>query len=172
MQSQHSGKVPSQGDIASVVDEAAIAWAAGILEGEAWIGKSGNSARITLAMVDRDVVETFALILGLKEPHPNPPPLHRPDRQMQWEVIACGGKAMRILDLLQPYMHARRSAKIDEVRAAMAEKYDPRACVECGKTYYPTPKAPLYQRFCADRCRNRAKKRRVREREQLARAVA
>ncbi|MEJ7783404.1 MAG: hypothetical protein WKF96_01285 [Solirubrobacteraceae bacterium] len=142
--------------------ETEIAWAAGLVEGEAWIGASGNSARLAIAMVDHDVVARFAAIFELREPRPVPPPKDRPNRQMQWGVYAYGREAMAIILILLPYFGHRRSAKVREVQALMGEKYDPRPCVECREMFVPHQRATLGQRFCSSRCNSRAKKRRRR----------
>lgn len=149
-------------------DRIALAWAAGILEGEAWFGHAGNSARISLAMVDRDVVARVSEILGLKEPRPVPPPKSRPNRQMQWGVYAYGFEALQIMRAVKPFLGERRSAKISEVETLMGEKYDPRACEECGAEFVTRKKANLRQRYCSSGCCSRAKKRRYREQTAVA----
>lgn len=147
-----------------MLTEAEIAWAAGLLEGEAWFGHAGNSARISLAMVDRDIVARFAAIFELPEPRPVPPPKSRPNRQMQWGAYAYGRDALTIMLTVLPYLGERRTAKILEIERLMGEKYDPRACAEpsCGAMFVPHQRATLGQRFCSETCRARAKKQRRR----------
>lgn len=148
--------------------ETEIAWAAGLLEGEAWFGHAGNSARLSLAMVDHDIVTRFVEIFELPPPRPVPPPKDRPNRQMQWGAYAHGRQALEIMRIVLPHLGARRAAKVREVERLMGEKYDPRACAECGASYVPQPRAPLGQRYCTVNCSSRAKKRRRR----IAAAVA
>lgn len=41
-----------------------IIWLAGLLEGEGCFGLSGDVARVTVAMTDRDVIDRVALLFG------------------------------------------------------------------------------------------------------------
>lgn len=139
-----------------------IAWAAGLLEGEAWFGHAGNSARISLAMVDRDVVTKLAEMFDLPAPRPVRPPKDRPNRQLQWGAYVSGRRALAIMQAILPHLGERRSAKVAEVARLMGEKYDPRPCAECGALFVPHERATLGQRYCTGNCQSRAKKRRLR----------
>jgi hypothetical protein len=139
-----------------------IAWTAGLLDGEAWFGHAGNSARISLAMVDLDLVTRYAQIWDLAPPRPVPPPKHRSNRQMQWGSYAYGRRALEIMQAVLPYLGERRTAKVREIERLMGQKYDPRPCVECGTLFVPHQRATLGQRYCAASCQGRAKKRRQR----------
>src|SRR4051812_28853662 len=122
-----------------------IAWAAGILEGEAWFGSGGNSARLSLAMVDRDIVDRIVAIFELRESRPVHPPKDRPNRQLQWGAYAHGREALAVMRTVLPYLGERRAAKVRQVEALMAEKYDPRPCAECGADFIPHQRATLGQ---------------------------
>jgi len=47
-----------------VIRKTAIAWTAGLLEGEGSFGMSGRSIAIGINMTDRDVIDRIAGVLG------------------------------------------------------------------------------------------------------------
>lgn len=159
--------------IGPFVGETGVAWAAGILEGEAWIcaPKYGRSAAFALSMTDRDVVTTFASVFGLPAPTPKPPPKMRPGRQMQWEVRAYGASALEVMLKCRPYMHGRRGARIDEVAASWRDRYE-RECGICGDVFTLVPKASARQRYCGASCADAAHLAHKQRRRAAAKVVA
>jgi len=101
--------------------EPELAWLAGILEGEGsfilstsrWQGRKYRYARIALTMTDQDVVEKARVISGadckLFEP------TLKANRKQQYRLWIDGKNAVRLMNLLHPYMGNRRKAQIDEV---------------------------------------------------------
>lgn len=113
-------------------------------------------------MVDHDIVTRLAETFELPPPRPVHPPKDRPNRQLQWGVYAYGRQALEIMRIVLPYLGERRAAKVRDVEQLMGEKYDPRACAECGALFVPHQRATLGQRYCSANCNSRAKKRRRR----------
>jgi hypothetical protein len=102
-----------------------IAWAAGLFEGEGCFttgtwkqeiklkGQSyrKSSIRAKISMTDKDVLDTFASIIGfgkVKGPYTHPNPNTKP--LYEWSV--SGKIAKKLFDVLNPYMHGRRCKQI------------------------------------------------------------
>lgn len=100
--------------------ETEIAWAAGLFEGEGCITISHNSKtaydqpRLKLSMVDVDVVERFAAIVGVgnlcDQRFKNP----KFQKQRCW-YAGARKDVTRVLNMLRPYFGDRRRARCDEV---------------------------------------------------------
>jgi hypothetical protein len=125
-----------------------IAWAAGLFEGEGTLFLEPNGTPIAaLKMTDQDVVSRFADIIGEGAIRRYDPP--SPLKPIwQWR-LGTKAKVGVLIDLLYPFLGARRKAKADEVRAA---------CQQPKKTGRPVSAAT--RRKMSDS----AKRRRARER--------
>lgn len=105
-----------------------VAWLAGLLEGEACFSLSNNGPKsrarwpnvrptllISLSMVDQDVVERAALLMG-----GNGPTKQRRAHdhwQDQWRTSVSAAKAEAVLQLVYPYLGERRRERVDELFA-------------------------------------------------------
>jgi hypothetical protein len=94
-----------------------VAWVAGLLEGEGCFALlKTNTAKINLNMTDRDVVERFAALVGVKVRAVKPEKSHY---KIQYRAEVTGSKkAIGWMMTILPLMGARRGAKIKEVIAA------------------------------------------------------
>lgn len=99
-----------------------IAWAAGIFEGEGTIGfrqrKCGRApADLRVCMVDRDVVERFADIVGVGRMALKKKTYDK-NHQPQWQLVITGQENITaVLRLFYPYLGERRRAAADQVLA-------------------------------------------------------
>ena len=96
-------------------------YVAGLLEGEGTFGSypkdNPRSVRIQCAMVDRDVVEYLAALVGVGNVHPARP-RDTLGKQIQW--VWTLHTRMDVLDLcsqIYDLMGARRRTQIDKMRA-------------------------------------------------------
>jgi len=101
-------------------DDQAIAWLAGLFEGEGCmsIAKNGGT-RLTIRMTDRDVIDRVnAMFPGTKiqviTPKPAKPEYAQPKTQYAWR-ISNPDTVREILNLLLPWFGERRAAKAREV---------------------------------------------------------
>jgi hypothetical protein len=94
-----------------------VAWAAGLFEGEGSIGtfktKQGETPRLILAMVDRDVVERFRDIVGMGRLCVN---RRRPPYQslLAWDITSFE-KVQALIAMWWPWLGERRRAKAKDV---------------------------------------------------------
>jgi hypothetical protein len=104
-----------------------LAWLSGLLEGEGSFfmitSRSGNNRgypseqrryrypQVVVNMTDQDVIERAARLMDAGV---YTMPL-QPNRKQQWRTLACGAKAVRLLEALLPQMGKRRSARINEL---------------------------------------------------------
>jgi hypothetical protein len=101
-------------------NEMAIAWAAGLFEGEgcwnAYVRKSGKvQMQARLAMTDRDVVERFAAIIGFGSVYERSHQKHEEWKPLfDWSIYEAE-KVRELVALFLPYMGERRRAKALEV---------------------------------------------------------
>ena len=99
-----------------------IAWAAGLFEGEgcAFINGKWNQPVVQLSSTDRDIVETFAFIVGIGA-------IYKRDRKRQnkpiyqWQASKASD-VVKVLELLMPYLHLRRADRAHEVIAVALTK--------------------------------------------------
>lgn len=109
------------------MSETALAWAAGLFEGEGSISvhtatRSGHTYRrlcIALGSTDEDVIRAFQRAVGVGNvngPYGPYPGSNRPC--WRWQIT--GTKAEAVLDRLLPFLGARRTARAEEVRRACA----------------------------------------------------
>jgi len=109
-----TGKMPDLSMLKG--DLQALAWLAGLLEGEGCFtaGVASPSARIVLHMADRDVVERAARLLGGEVS------LLRPateKHKAMWRTEVGSVAAREAMELLLPLMGERRSSRIRELLA-------------------------------------------------------
>lgn len=98
-----------------------IAWAAGLFEGEGCLSfqknpsaKGGYTPRLWLNITDEDVIKRFQSVVGTGVYSVQ----HKKDRKpiYKWRT-ARKSEVLRIMDMFEPYMGSRRTAKFQEVRA-------------------------------------------------------
>lgn len=112
------------------------AWLAGLFEGEGCIGWSDKGqAALTLASTDLDVIERVHQVVGLgsvvaKEPRTS-------NRKPYW-IWKVGSQAdfLSVADTIQPFLMSRRSARLDEVRALLAQ-HNERVAANKAKKFRP-----------------------------------
>lgn len=110
------------------MNDADVIWLAGLLEGEGSFGviNFGNgsrgygSAAISLNMKDRDVVERAAALMEATSIHEAKPKKAHWSTTYQFKIT--GKKAIRIMQLILPYMGKRRSEAIMDCIDHEAEK--------------------------------------------------
>lgn len=93
------------------------AWLAGLLEGEGCFTGKGGSLAIQLNMVDRDVLERVAKIVGAKRVRGPYRYSGRPTSQPYYSWTLYGESARAVMRRILPFMGARRSAKIRSLLA-------------------------------------------------------
>lgn len=97
-----------------------IAWLAGLIEGEAWIGTHTSSRgrkqlRVEIAMTDRDVLERAQEIAGGSLTERKSPSLTKPNKKPMYRLSWYTAQAERLLLAIRPYMGERRRQRIDDV---------------------------------------------------------
>jgi hypothetical protein len=153
----------------------ALAWAAGLFEGEGFLVERRVGRRVYLQlgieMTDRDVVERFrdalrnagiesdAAIARRRRPRPH-------KDIFRW--APTGAPAVAAFTALRPYLGIRRSARGDAIlsrsAAAAAAALAPRQCERCGDTFDVVDYGHS-KRFCSAVCRERSKRERPAARE-------
>lgn len=91
--------------------ETQVAWAAGILEGEgSFIDREGYGIQATASMTDLDVLTTIQDVLGGSV---LPDKRRNSEWKPSWTWRVSGTKCYLVLIEILPYMHSRRSKKIE-----------------------------------------------------------
>lgn len=107
-----------------VMDETEIAWLAGLLEGEGSFLKPPPSdpgrPRISLEMTDQDVVERVAKMFEISYIHTKR--YANVKHKDGFRFLLRGQRAVRLMEVLSPYMGTRRQAQINEVLNSYTEK--------------------------------------------------
>jgi len=105
--------------------EQEIAWAAGLFEGEGCLnsyarkGKGSRGVQVRLAMTDRDAVDRFAAIVGVGSVHG--PRIKKAGQKPIFEwYVQDATEVQQVIELLLPWLCARRSERAREVLAATA----------------------------------------------------
>jgi hypothetical protein len=118
-----------------------LAWLAGLLEGEAWFGRtkrsngrSGDNYNyripiVQVVMTDEDVIRRVGNLTncGVYGPHNQPG-----GRHMTFMVSVHGHKALKLMGMLRPLMGERRAAKIGELLTVGVERVPRIAAVKPG----------------------------------------
>ena len=97
--------------------DAAIAWAAGLFEGEGTITQIKRSRaffdlQVAMTHTDEDVIRRFDAIVGRGRIYgPYLPPSHGDRRKPFWRWMALGDAGHEVLELLGPWLLARRRAQ-------------------------------------------------------------
>lgn len=99
------------------------AWVAGLAEGEAYIGMmaardtaDGKRCNFVIEMTDKDVLESVAALVGRGNVNG---PYTRPDKENKesWRWATGQKHDLQILlARIQPWMHERRAARIQEIQ--------------------------------------------------------
>jgi hypothetical protein len=129
-----------------------VAWVAGIIEGEGavMLTKNPMRVRVRVCMTDRDVIEslcsktklgTLALETWRK----------RPNRKQVyvWEVRKQN-EVQQLLVAIRPFMHSRRTKKIDEVLNWINNRILIKSCSWCQEEFLAAQDRYL---FCSAECR-------------------
>lgn len=129
---------PPTGTVPYDMRRKTFAWAAGLFEGEGSVGLSmrkwqgGKDKRLVyrhprcqlkLAMTDRDVVATFAKVMGcgIVYQRRRPPMRDGCVRKTMWEwFVGSKLEVAYVIRLLEPWMHQRRRHRMRAARRAMA----------------------------------------------------
>lgn len=100
---------------------AQVAWLAGLCEGEAYFGAPGGRPRVRIRMVDRDVVERVAEVVGRNKVQRETYWSDRnPEVKPIYTWVTDGGPAVELMRALLPYMGERRAARIREILGEVA----------------------------------------------------
>lgn len=140
-------------------DEASVAWAAGIFEGEGSWGCYRSKLRATIVIGDRDVLDRFAQIVGVGSVSQSTKPSNEAHRQM-WRWSTSNLHVIELAVLFWPYLGDRRRAvfceKLAERELFVQEATRLRACASCGQDFRPPySKMASRTRYCSDVCRQR-----------------
>lgn len=101
--------------VTPLVSETDLAWLCGVLEGEgSFDAHRGKYPRIRIGMTDRDVVGRAAMLMGASVRLS----LRKAPAKPIWNTEVQGPRAAAIMQMVLPYMGARRSARIAEVLSA------------------------------------------------------
>ena len=93
------------------------AWVAGIIEGEGCIVWYRDQARIQVKMTDHDVIERLQAWTGLGTVREEKRPANR-KRIWKW-VVGPQEDFLALAEQIEPYLLARRAARLREVRASL-----------------------------------------------------
>src|SRR6185436_2793127 len=97
-----------------------IAWSAGLLEGEGcFMIQNGNCPVVTCEMIDLDVLEKLKNIYGGSILYCGKRQEHHKE---SWRWVVRWANAIKVIELIKPFMHSRRSSKINEVLAMYENK--------------------------------------------------
>jgi hypothetical protein len=94
-----------------------IAWAAGLFEGEGTISQISRhrgsfDLQVAINMTDEDVLSAFDEIVGRGKVYgPYLPLSHGDRREPFWRWVAIGDAGHDVLDLVGPWLFARRTAQ-------------------------------------------------------------
>jgi hypothetical protein len=150
----------------------AIAWAAGLFEGEGCITSHRDSRgshylylMLALTMTDEDTVTRFAAICGLPAPRMKVRGSGRKD--IWFTETGKYAEVIRIMTMLEPYLGLRRRARWEELHAAYlaegTEHRRERVCPGCGSSFV-SPNRKANRVYCTDKCQNRTSQQRLRTR--------
>jgi hypothetical protein len=96
------------------------AWAAGLFEGEGWIGMNGGTVAIAIHMTDRDVLERFQTVL--EGGHIQGPYDKGPRRRPMYQYTTGHRDIVRrACQMLLPWLGERRSARVIELSPQIRE---------------------------------------------------
>lgn len=141
---------------------AEIAWAAGLFEGEGHftVKARGEGYRSYLIMgvtsTDADVLDRFQRAVGVGViANKGQGRVRRSHWKPCYAWTASNHQAERAGMMLLPHLGQRRQQRfLDAVSEIDVSLPQPRACEECATTFTPNVKR---QRFCGEKCRDRAK---------------
>lgn len=140
-----------------------IAWAAGLFEGEgSFVPLRNDRFLVTIAMIDRDVLERFQSIMGGTLSRTN----HRATQQVWRLDIRRADDVLRVAELMRPQLGIRRRARLDELVEAFKARIDEatraRTCANCGREFRPRFTANAErQLYCTRLCTSEAMNRRA-----------
>ncbi len=142
----------------------AIAWAAGLFEGEGCIQYHINSLRLALTTTDADVIARFVFVVGHGHLHERK--LQAAHHKASWEWWVHGHAAEEIYLLFRPHLGLRRRAAGDLAlhrrRLLEREMTRIRQCPICRLIFRPQPGPGAKQCiYCTARCRRLAGQRKA-----------
>lgn len=149
-------------ETAAETQAVAIAWAAGVFEGEGCISCSAgkNDIHACVAMTDEDIVRRFQGVVGLGSIGIQ----KRTDRQHRkpmWRWQVDGDNAETVVRMLLPHLGKRRTARAVELLERRDEwrrvSRGPRVCPVCSSVFCPISAGGNAARriYCSDRCGQR-----------------
>lgn len=141
--------------------ETDIAWAAGIVEGEGCITlatRNGTpTVRLQVGMTDRDILERLAGIMGCGSVVVQQRRLPE-GYKVQYRWVITASKAEECIDLILPWLGARRTARYAEVlqRRRAYEEFvmRTRRCRFCGEAFRPRKwsQSARFTVYCSREC--------------------
>ena len=96
-----------------------IAWAAGLIDGEGWVGWMkgvwGKSAGIRVVNTEKELLDELVSIFGVGSIHPRTKDSN-PNRKQAWVWSVYGRKALTVSSLVQPLIHSpSKQARIQDI---------------------------------------------------------
>lgn len=100
-----------------MITEIEIAWLSGLLEGEGYFSYDNGTHRITLNMIDEDIVYKVArLFEKITNTSYNPTTVYQekynPNSKIYYRLSVCGERARMIMHTIVPHMGYRRRQRI------------------------------------------------------------
>lgn len=146
-------------------DEASIAWAAGLFEGEGClyevrsVGLTFTYLGLTIEMTDLEIMERFHNVLknnGVKSRSRITSRWRgNENHASQYALKMSGQGASDAFALLRPYLGTRRQNRGDEIlakrEASVQAAYQTRECVVCGSSFTVCLLGQT-KRFCTKKC--------------------
>lgn len=98
-------------------------WVVGILEGEGCFNAERKSARISLEMVDKDVIDRFCSLVNAKNKIYT---RTRGARKTIHRICIYGEEARQLMRLFEPHMGTRRMDKIHNILSIHVNGHTPK----------------------------------------------
>jgi|SRR5688572_3481383 len=113
-----------------------IAWVAGLLEGEGYIGiPQKNLVLITINMTDQDVIQSIYDKLQIGTVHSSPKIYANQTKLVHHWSLSKQRDVARFLLAVAPLMGSRRKEKILEATESLYKRFGPRICKNCTKQF-------------------------------------
>lgn len=134
-----------------MVSDCELAWLAGIVEGEGSISFQGaNSVRVTVQMVDRDIIERCYRVAGLGYIDN---PKYSTTHKAQWPwIVQRRDDVIMLLHMILPWLGQRRSQKAQEALIRLDNCRRAGYCIRghplVGENYYVSPRGQGQCREC------------------------
>lgn len=98
-------------------------WVIGLLEGEGCFNAEKTSARISLEMTDKDVIDRFCNLVNAKNKIYT---RTRSTRKTIHRICMYGEEARQLMRLFEPHMSARRMEKIHSILSVQVNARKPK----------------------------------------------